>query len=47
MSCGRTDWVGFEKKVKVEESQECVWGRWSPVKRVLISEKFVNKAIKT
>ena len=25
---------------KSRESRECVWGRWSPVKRVVISEKF-------
>ena len=28
--------------LEVEESRECVWGRWSPVKRVVISEKLFN-----
>ena len=28
--------------LEVEESRECVWGRWSPVKKVVISEKFFN-----
>ena len=27
--------------LEFEESRECVWGWWSPVKRVVISEKFL------
>ena len=39
-------WVSCAS-IEVKESRECVWGRWSPVKRVVISEKLFNKAIKT
>ena len=46
MTCGQTDRVGFVVPHQKSRSLESVCGDggvlWSPVKRVVISEKFFN-----